>query len=232
MLTKKLRNWNLTAVDERIIQVLESLVMEDYFSFKSTETNPNSVPAHMTLIHGGDRADVLSVNVGDASYCVKNFHDSRPRAKLRNKLGLSKAGRAFSNGLKLQQLDLPVPHTLGLAVCRGGSPCLLVTELLGTGLTLRDLFWGDKMDKQELQRQSDQLTRRLTNKGVHHIDYGPRNLLYCEKKLYLIDLEDVRFHWKPNSYQWMREQFEARSLTDSSGAWRLKLGKSCNEPEN
>ena len=168
MLTNKWRNWTLTAVDERTIQVLESIVMEDYFSFKLERAALDDLPAHMTLIHGGDRADVLRVGVSDTFYCIKYFHDSRPRTRLRNKLGLSKGGRAFASGLKLQQLGLPVPKTFGLAVCHRGSPTLLVTELLGTGVTLRDLLRDDKTDKQELMQRSEAFTRRLTDKGMSH----------------------------------------------------------------
>ncbi len=175
------------------------------------------LPEGVVPVHGGDRANVFKVEVGGHFYCVKVFHDQRLHVRVRNFIRFSKARRAFSNGLKLEQLGISVPKTFALSCRRFGGPQLLVTEFAGDGEAVRTRLMKDSRESERLLAACAEFTRKLAEKGVFHIDYGARNILLDGTQLLLIDLEDVVFSRKESDAleEKLRQEFLLRMKRNS-----------------
>jgi len=172
-------------------------------------------PEEVTPIHGGDRANVFKVEIAGGIYCAKVFHDKRFHVRIRNRVGLSKAQRAFDNGLRLEALKVPVPKTIAL-LCSHNLQ-ILVTEFVGEGEALRTKMMRDSSVSEVLLTACSAFTHDLAAKGVYHVDYGARNILLDGSRLLLIDLEDVSFPRKKSAVieRELRREFISRMKRNS-----------------
>lgn len=211
-----LEHWHLSALDQTEMGVMQQLAVLDYPAHPPGSQWTESMPAYMSGIHGGDRADVFSIELGGEHYCVKRFHDTRPLTLLRKKLGFSKASRAYGVAQKLMNRGVSVPPIIGLALHSKEATALFVTKMLGSGETVRDMFWQEAVDHEQLAQRCEAFTRSLAERGVVHLDYGPRNILHFEGELYLIDLEDVRFSTSKKNFERMTRQFQYRRDKDAA----------------
>jgi tRNA A-37 threonylcarbamoyl transferase component Bud32 len=148
----------------------------------------------MTLNKGG-RAGVAAVTVDSRTCCVKVFYDGRPLIKLRNRLGLSKARRAFRHGAELARRGVGCPAMIGYAVDPASGFALLVTELAEH---VRLDNWVEQNGAEPAAAQALGLfIRQMHDAGVTHKDLSLRNLLVRATAgtydFLLLDYEDARF---------------------------------------
>lgn len=199
------------------MSALERLTVLDYpLRLKGTNGWDRPMPDGVEGVHGGDRANVFKAVIGGKPLCIKVFHDRRFRSRLRNRLGFSKARRAFTNGLKLWELGVPVPRPIALAEYRFRGMQILVSEFSGDGETVRTaVFKG--ANPRPLLKKCAALTRMLAEKGVFHKDYGARNILLDGERLLLIDWEDVCFTacHAARLHQKLKREFLWRQKRDS-----------------
>lgn len=144
----------------------------------------------------GRRSGVVGVNQDGRLYAVKLFYDQRARTRLRVRLGLAKARRAYRNGLRLTQRGIRCPQTLGYVEQRPGRLPLLVMELLTDAVQLD--HWIDRHGVSEpLVRAVARFVRHLHDQGCFHRDLSPRNLMVGPAgqgfRVWLVDPEDARF---------------------------------------
>jgi tRNA A-37 threonylcarbamoyl transferase component Bud32 len=144
----------------------------------------------------GGRAGVVGVNVGGHPCCAKLYYDWRLHTRLRVLLGLAKARRAYSRGLRLERLGIRSPRILGYAEQRPGQLPLLVMELLTDVLTL-DQWIARHGVTRPLIASVARLIRHMHDQGAIHVDLSPRNLVVSPSAtgfhVWLLDCEDVRF---------------------------------------
>jgi len=147
-------------------------------------------------IHLGERAGVLAVRFAGRTCCVKLFYDDRPRVTCLNRLGFSKARRAFENGLELARRCIPAPAMLGWAVDGKTGLALLVTELIVDAERV-DLWIAAQGLTEDLIGRVAGFVRRMHDAGVGHGDLSLRNLLVGRRDgglfLWILDYEDVVF---------------------------------------
>lgn len=147
-------------------------------------------------IFTGGRAGVVGVRHAGRAACIKLFYDNRWRTKIRTLLGLSKARRAYQNGLRLRAVGILCPQMIGYAERRPEGPALLVTELITDAVRID--HW---VPEHGVQRDMvEALARSLCamhDKGVCHVDLSPRNILMRQRggdyEFLLVDYEDARF---------------------------------------
>lgn len=156
-------------------------------------------------VHGGGRSTIYSAEFAGERYCIKVFNDARLQTRIRTFLGWSKGRRAFTNGLRAREKNIPVPPVFAYAEKRPFGPAMVVMELLdavqmnlliedmlsrGVELT-SDPFFG------RMAEAFARFTRNMHHNSVCHADFSPRNVLVAMEgdhiHLQLIDLEDVVF---------------------------------------
>ena len=157
-------------------------------------------------LHGGDRADVYLVEIGQRRCCAKFFHDTRPLSYLKNLWGIGRAFSAYRNGVTVKKLGIACPAVLGVYMQGALASPILIMELIDgyqqINLVLED--WktesADLADSPRLAKLAmafAQFTKNLHTNGVFHRDYSPRNVLMRESNgefsFCLTDLEDVFF---------------------------------------
>ncbi|MFA6172997.1 MAG: lipopolysaccharide kinase InaA family protein [Kiritimatiellales bacterium] len=153
-----------------------------------------NVSGFRTLNKGG-RAGVAAVTVDGRTCCVKVFYDGRRLVKLRNRLGLSKARRAFRNGVELARRGVGCPAMLGYVVDPESGFALLVTEL--SKHVRMDRWIEHNGAAPEAAQALGFFIRQMHDAGVTHKDLSLRNLLVRETAgvydFLLLDYEDTRF---------------------------------------
>ncbi len=144
----------------------------------------------------GGRAGVVGVRHEGRVGCVKLFYDDRRRTKVRTLMGLSKARRAYRNGLRLRELGVTCPRMIGYAERRPTGPALLVTELIEDAMRI-DHWIPEHGVQREAVVALARFLRQMHDRGVSHIDLSPRNVLMQSAggrfEFLLLDYEDVRF---------------------------------------
>jgi len=152
----------------------------------------------------GGRAGVLGVNVLGRCCCVKLYYDNRVHIKMRNRLGFSKARRAFRKGLELKRRGVLCPEMLGWAVDGKTGLALLVTELI---------YDADRVDKciEKWQFAKGQIKilaeyiRNMHDSGVAHKDLSLRNIMAGQRNgrvnFWLLDYEDAEFSLETSQRQ-------------------------------
>jgi len=147
-------------------------------------------------IHIGERAGVLAVRLAGRTCSVKLFYDDRPRVICLNRLGFSKARRAFEGGLELARRGVPAPAMLGWAVDGRTGLALLVTELIADAERV-DLWIAAQGLTEDLIGRVADFIRRIHDAGVGHNDLSLRNLLVGRRvdgfSLWILDYEDAVF---------------------------------------
>jgi tRNA A-37 threonylcarbamoyl transferase component Bud32 len=150
-------------------------------------------------IHVGARAIVLGVEINGKRCCVKLFYDNRAFVLTRNILGLSKAGRAYRNGLQLAETGLDCPEILGFSVSLKKGLALLVTELIDDAEQVDHWLERNGADAEFLESLGCFVVR-MHKLGVLHKDLSPRNLLIKisngDHLFIILDYEDLSFHRK------------------------------------
>jgi tRNA A-37 threonylcarbamoyl transferase component Bud32 len=145
----------------------------------------------------GARAAVVGVDYGGLRCCVKLFYDGRFHVKLRNRLGLAKARRAYFKGVGLERRGISCPRMLGYAVDMAGGQALLVTELIEDGEQVNGRI-ADNGISAAFTESLAAFVRNLHISGCGHNDLSPRNILVRyrdgEYIYYLLDYEDVVFY--------------------------------------
>ncbi|MBP8303437.1 MAG: hypothetical protein KBE04_04845 [Phycisphaerae bacterium] len=144
----------------------------------------------------GRRSAVVGVRQDGRLYAAKLFYDQRARTRLRVRLGLAKARRAYRNGLRLAERGIPCPRTLGYVEQRPGRLPLLVMELLADAAQLD--HWIDRRGvTRPLVEAVARFVRHLHDQGIFHRDLSPRNLMVGPSgqtfRVWLVDYEDARF---------------------------------------
>lgn len=144
----------------------------------------------------GGRAGVVGVRHEGRVACVKLFYDDRRRTKVRTLMGLSKARRAYRNGLRLRQLGITCPRMIGYAERRPVGPALLVTELIEDATRID--HWVPRHGvQQDAVAALAHFVCGMHDRGVSHVDLSPRNILVRRSEagiaFFLLDYEDVRF---------------------------------------
>ncbi len=210
---KRSGSWNIAALEHVLLEDVDALLRLEYPLCNNGREGKALLPKNINMLHGGNRANVFKVDLEGRLYCVKVFYDRRFRAQVRNRLGFSKARRAFRNGIKLLEKEIPAPRPFALAVCRLSGIQLLISELVGDGETVRTAVYNGA-SPEPLLKKCTIFTRMLAEQGVFHKDYGARNVLLDGDRLLLIDWEDIRFTAShiDKLHQKLRREF----------LWRLK----------
>ena len=147
-------------------------------------------------IFTGGRASVVGVRHAGRVACVKLFYDDRWRTRIRTRLGLSKARRAYRNGLRLRTAGVLCPQMIGYAERRPTGPALLVTELI-TGAARIDHWLAQRGIGRDMAEALARSLRAMHDKGVCHLDLSPRNILVRQRdggfEFLMVDYEDARF---------------------------------------
>lgn len=168
------------------------------FSFCREEPGgwPAADSAEFCTLNQGGRAGVAGIEIDGRRCCAKLFYDSRFLIRLRNRLGVSKAKRAFRNGLQLAQRGVSCPEMIGFAVDMTSGYALLLTE------------WAEQAQQVDAWFETNGLTekgaedlglflRHMHDAGVTHKDLSLRNLLVQPGRVggefLLLDYEDARF---------------------------------------
>lgn len=143
-------------------------------------------------IHLAKRAGVFGVECDARKVCVKLFYDKSPKARLRNFLRCSKAKRAWRCGLRLMQLNVPVPDMVGYAENKAGM-ALVITELVENALRLDE--WIEQRGADESTAAAlGRFVRKMHDAGITHKDLSLRNILVRDETTFLLlDYEDARF---------------------------------------
>jgi tRNA A-37 threonylcarbamoyl transferase component Bud32 len=151
-------------------------------------------------IHISKRADLLVTEAGGRPVCVKYFHDSRWRVKLRTFFGGSKGRRGYRNGLKLAKAGVRVPEQLACVELRPFGPTLVMMELLENICTAARFLMEQQKSggvPRAVLQQFAAWVAGMHRHGVYHCDFSPRNVIVQQTEhgieFVLIDLEDVRF---------------------------------------
>ena len=151
-------------------------------------------------IHFGKRAAVCGVNLSGRRCCVKLFYDNRAYIRFRNRLGFSKARRAYLKAIELKKRNVLCPEMLGWAVDKKTGLAILITELICE---------ADRVDKfiekhgsltEQIIKSLAQFIRNMHDAGVAHSDLSPRNIMIGQRNerfcFWLLDCEDVSFSKK------------------------------------
>jgi hypothetical protein len=158
----------------------------------------------LTKLHSGGRADIYSITINSNVLCAKYFHDQRLGSKIKNRLGIGRAQKAYNNGLLLEQANIPYSKVIGVGMLNTFSPPILFMEMLEQYEQV-NLFieqWkqesGSIATDPRLALLSNCLakfTASLIKNHILHQDYSPRNILLnwqdSVPSLRLIDLEDI-----------------------------------------
>lgn len=171
-----------------------------------------SVPG-LWAVHEGGRSTVYGAEVAGERYGIKLFTDNRLLTRARTFLGLAKGRRAFCNGIRAMEKNLPVPPVYAYAERRPFGPNLVIMKLLpaiqmnlliedmlerGVDLTTDPFFF-------QLVESFARFTRRLHANSVYHKDFSPRNVLVRQEgqhiRLELIDLEDMVFSGSASDFK-------------------------------
>ena len=190
------------AADQDFLQSVAERVFGAYTGGRKSWKLEDS--SNLWNIHSGERAKVLGVQIGGCECCVKLFYDDRLFVLIRNRMGWSKAQRAYSRGLKLALLGLRCPEMIGFAVCRKSGLALLVTELIEDACQVD--HWLEKNGaNEEVLNALGRFAVQMHNQGVLHKDLSPRNLLIDSVEgsytFTILDYEDLSFHAKVTDEQ-------------------------------
>ena len=152
-------------------------------------------PEFRTLNRGG-RAGVAVVTAEGRNCCVKFFYDTRWFVKWRNRIGFSKAGRAFRKGRELKLRGVNCPAMIGYAVDRRSGLAVLITEWAETAQRVD--YWIEKYGADAgTARALGRFIGWMHDAGVTHKDLSLRNLLIQPVPggygFLLLDYEDARF---------------------------------------
>jgi len=158
----------------------------------------------MWKIHFGARAGVIGVHIGGRRGCIKLFYDNRFHIKLRNRLGFSKAQRAFRKGLELARRAIPCPKMIGWATDYKTGLAALITELIDDAQRPDRLLQQCRASKEQLQKMAV-FVRKMHDAGVAHNDLSLRNILAGQRDgqmcFWLLDYEDAVFSLKTSRIQ-------------------------------
>lgn len=157
---------------------------------------PSADPDGFQTLNQGGRAGVAGVEFDGRRCCAKLFYDSRFFVKWRNRLGFSKAGRAFRKGLELKRRGVNCPAMIGYIVDRKSGKALLLTEWAETAQRID--HWVERNGPVPAVAQTlGQFIRWMHDAGVTHDDLSLRNLLIRPApggyEFLLLDYEDARF---------------------------------------
>jgi tRNA A-37 threonylcarbamoyl transferase component Bud32 len=155
----------------------------------------SNFPGFRTLNRGG-RAGVAVVDFAGRCCCVKLFYDSRLFIRWRNRLGFSKAARAYQKGLELNARGVNCPAMIGYAVDRKSGLAILITEFASDAERIDHRIKRGGVDT-AVAAALGRFIRQMHDAGVIHKDLSPRNLLVRETdrnyEFLLLDYEDARF---------------------------------------
>ncbi len=171
----------------------------------SSEIIENVTAPGFWAVHEGGRSTVYGAEWAGERYGIKLFTDNRLLTRARTFLGLAKGRRAFGNGIRAMEKNIPVPPVYAYAERRPFGPNLVIMKLLpaiqmnlliedmlerGADLTTDPFFF-------QLAESFARFTRHLHANSVYHTDFSPRNVLVRLEgqhiRLELIDLEDMVF---------------------------------------
>lgn len=176
-----------------------------------------------TLNRGG-RAGVAAITAEGRNCCIKVFYDTRRFVKWRNRLGFSKACRAFNHGMELARRGVDCPAMLGYAVDPASGWAFLVTDLAKHD---RLDYWIEQNGPSvEVAEALGRFIRRMHEAGVTHKDLSLRNLLIRktvdEFRFLLLDYEDTRFSSEVSEKQRLNDlhHLHERSIATVSEAVR------------
>lgn len=159
-------------------------------------------------IHLGERAGVLGLNLQNRSCCVKLFYDDRVCIKLRNRLGFSKARRAFLKGLELHRRKILSPAILAWSVDYTTGLTLLITELISDAKRVDKLIQEEGLTYQLIENLA-YFIRNMHNAGVAHNDLSLRNIFVAQRNgkfcFWLLDYEDTVFFNKISRWQRLKD---------------------------
>jgi tRNA A-37 threonylcarbamoyl transferase component Bud32 len=148
------------------------------------------------MLNRGGRAGVAVIEISGRTVCVKLFYDSRPLAKWRNRIGLSKAGRAFRKGAALARRGVNCPAMIGYAEDPKSGKALLITEWVQAAQRM-DCWIENNGSPADAAQALGRFIRRMHDAGVTHKDLSLRNLLIQPVpggyKFLLLDYEDAGF---------------------------------------
>jgi tRNA A-37 threonylcarbamoyl transferase component Bud32 len=174
-------------------------------------------------IHEGGRAAIYGIELSGKKCCIKMFKDRRTWTQFRTFLGFSKGRRAFKNGLRAIDQNVPVPQVYAYVEKRPFGPAMVIMELLENAIQINLLI--EDMLAQGTELTNDpcflqivdsfaMFTKDMHGKGVSHDDFSPRNVLVLKEggdmNLKLIDLEDVVFTNKRKVFQSNIQHFDER----------------------
>ncbi len=112
----------------------------------------------------------------------------------------SKAQRAYENGLRLQQLDIPTPPVVGYI--ENKTPLLQESYLITIHERLRHRFYELRyypaQDYQDVIRQFAQLMARMHSLNILHLDLSPGNILFDRQAdgqviFSIVDINRIRY---------------------------------------
>ncbi len=151
-------------------------------------------PEFRTLNRGG-RAGVAVVTAEGRNCCVKVFYDMRWFVKWRNRIGFSKARRAFNHGMELARRGVNCPAMLGYTVDPSSGWAFLITDLAEHE---RLDYWIERNGSSaEVAEALGRFIGWMHDAGVTHKDLSLRNLLIQPVPggyvFLLLDYEDARF---------------------------------------
>ncbi|RLQ22130.1 hypothetical protein DWB85_09350 [Seongchinamella sediminis] len=133
-------------------------------------------------------------------YCYLKFYRPKsPLQRLAFRLGRGRAVQAFDSATLLAASDIAVPAPLACVRVPGGL--LLVTAGMALARDLKSC-WQDRESMAPLLAGAAQALAALHRGGFAHGDCKWSNLLWCDDRVYLVDLEAVELCRPGSAAQW------------------------------
>ncbi|MCH2175491.1 MAG: lipopolysaccharide kinase InaA family protein [Lentisphaeria bacterium] len=149
----------------------------------------------MWRIKRAPSAGVVGVNMKERICCAKLFYDQRIHSKIRNRLGLTKAKKAYERGCKLNDFGVPSPQIYGYVKVSKTGLGILICELLQDYQRV-DAYIQKNGLNQSFSRDLARFIFDVQQKGVEHKDLSPRNIMVdtqSPQNFKLLDFEDIEF---------------------------------------
>jgi len=141
-------------------------------------------------------------NPGDPTLLLRRLNYGRIRHRVRDIFRPTRAERAFSHGIGLEEAGVATPRVLAAGAQRSlrwPVRAYLITEWVPDAITIRDLLERERRLPRELVCRLADLIAHLHEHGFSHRDLNLSNVLVTERfQPVLVDLDGVRKSQRPD----------------------------------